>query len=93
LQRISQPILRRCVPALGRNLLDRWNVRRRTGELASVFTDPDGVAMLQRLAKLGPDSRASSQLVQAYFQGAQNEQSDGGIFQMLGLPSPAGQAR
>jgi hypothetical protein len=79
--------------SLGRDMLNRWNVRRRTGDLASVFTDPDGVAMLERLAKLGPDSRASSQLVQAYFQATQGDQEQGGIFQMLRLPSPAGQAR
>jgi hypothetical protein len=76
--------------SLGRDLLNRWNVRRRTGDLARVFADPEGVAMLRQLARLGPDSRASSQLVQAYFQGSQNE---GGALNTLGLPSPAGHAR
>jgi hypothetical protein len=61
--------------SFGRDMLDRWNIRRRTGELARVLTDPEGVKLLQQLAILGPNSRRAQQLVQAFFQGEQATES------------------
>lgn len=60
--------------SLGRDMLGRWNLRRRTGELARVLTDPDGVALLNQLALLGPNSAKAAQMVQAFFQGNQDDE-------------------
>jgi hypothetical protein len=78
--------------SFGVDMLQRFNVRRRTGELARVLTHPEGVVLLEQLAKLGPNSARAAQLVQAFFQSEQNtlgkQEPVIDIFRTLGLPSP-----
>jgi hypothetical protein len=83
--------------SFGRDTLSRINIRRKTGELARVLTHPEGVVLLEQLAKLGPRSARAAQLVQGFFQTEQSASGVGGrepvidIFRTLGLPAPSGQ--
>ena len=78
--------------SFGVDMMNRLALRRRTHELASVLTNPDGVRLLEQLAQLGPQSRRASQLVSAFFQTEQNtvgrQEPRLDIYRALGLPLP-----
>jgi hypothetical protein len=79
----------RGVKSFGTDLWARWNIERRSAELARILTEPDGVALLRRLAQEGPNTARAQQLVAAFYQGQQaNERSPQSVFEMLGLPQP-----
>lgn len=75
------------VKSFGVDMMNRMALRRRTHELANVLTDADGVAMLEQLAKLGPNSARATYLVQGFFQTSQNPEGLD-VYRALGLPSP-----
>lgn len=70
--------------SMGRDVLERWNLRRRTTELARVLTDPNGVKLLEQLARLGPDDARAAQLVQSFFQAQTVEQRSDPINDVYG---------
>ena len=59
------------VKSFGTDLWAKWNVQRRSRELARVLTDPEGVALLRRLALEGPNTARAQQMVAAFYQGGQ----------------------
>jgi hypothetical protein len=76
----------RGVKSFGTDLWARWNIERRSAELARILTAPEGVALLRRLAVEGPNTARAQQLVAAFYQGGQSEQqSPRSVLDILGI--------
>jgi hypothetical protein len=81
--------LGRGVKSFGTDLWAKWNIQRRSQELARILTDPDGVALLQRLAVEGPNTARAQQMVQAFYQGGQAGGSSEPVIDIRRAAGPA----